>query len=193
MERNVHKLIQLMEQLEVLSRLRSSPTSTPAEQQMDVTALAREVARQLRDMADDKQVQIQISDDLPAINVDIARLELILTNLVSNAIKYSDRAKTQRFVAVEPGAVHAGKFVTIVVRDNGLGIPSDALPNVFGRFVRAHAERDQELRVRGAGLGLAIAQECTEAVGGQISVESVLGVGTTFYVQLPVEPVLPTE
>jgi signal transduction histidine kinase len=189
MERNVHKLIQLMEQLEVLSRLRASPTTTPAEQQMDVTALAREVARQLREMADERQVEIRVSDALPSIDVDIARLELVLMNLVSNAIKYSDPAKPHRFVAVEAGSAAEADMVAIIVRDNGLGIPADAVSAVFDRFVRAHAERDGELRVRGSGLGLAIAQECAEAVGGRIAVESELGAGTTFSLFLPIAPV----
>ena len=188
MERNVLRLVQQMEQLEALSRLRTPQSDAPDVQRVEVSAVAWEVARQLREMADARAVEVRISDALPAIIVDMARLELILMNLVSNAIKYSDPEKPQRFVHIDAESTSDDGFACIVVRDNGLGIPESSQVTVFRRFMRAHANRDRELNVRGSGLGLAIAAECAEAVGGSIRVESTVGVGTSFFVSLPRTP-----
>jgi len=188
MERNVLRLTQLMEQLEMLSRLQSNQPSPIDVQRTEVSAVAWEVARQLREMAEGRGVDIVVDEPLPVLLIDRARLELILMNLVSNAVKYSDPAKSRRIVIVETASCDGAGFTCIAVRDNGLGIPSDQVPTVFRRFVRAHAERDSELGVRGSGLGLAIAAECAEAVGGAIRVESQEGEGTTFFIDLPCEP-----
>jgi len=185
MERNVVRLSQLMEQLEALSRLQTHRPDTPDVQHTDVATVAWEVARQLREMADWRGVDMQIADDLPALVIDRARLELILTNLISNGIKYSDPQKAHRFVRVESGGSDDPTMTCVAVRDNGIGIPAASLTTVFQRFVRAHAARDSELGVRGSGLGLAIAAECAEAVGGSLQVESSEGEGTTFFIMVP--------
>jgi signal transduction histidine kinase len=188
MERNVLRLAQLMEQLEMLSRLQGSPPNRIDVQQTDVSAVAWEVARQLREMADARGVDIVVDEPLPTLLIDTARLELILMNLMSNAVKYSDPAKRRRVVSIESASCDVEGFTCIAVRDNGLGIPADQRRAIFGRFIRAHAERDSELGVRGSGLGLAIAAECAEAVGGAIRVESEPGEGTTFFVDIPCAP-----
>jgi signal transduction histidine kinase len=195
MERNVLRLIQQMEQLEALSRLRARPADAPEIQRVEVSTVAWEVARQLREMAEARTVEVHVSETLPAIVIDMARLELILMNLVSNAIKYCDPEKPQRFVHVENELTSEQDLACIVVRDNGLGIPESSQATVFRRFVRAHADRDAELKVRGTGLGLAIAAECVEAVGGSIRVESTVGLGTSFFVTIPREPpqTIPSE
>mgnify|MGYP006202294321 CR=1 FL=1 len=133
-------------------------------------------------------VDILVDEPLPTLLIDTARLELILMNLVSNAVKYSDPAKRRRVVSVESASCTEQGFTCIAVRDNGLGIPAEQRRAIFGRFIRAHAERDSELGVRGSGLGLAIAAECAEAVGGAIRVESEPGEGTTFFVDIPCAP-----
>lgn len=188
MERNVLKLTQLMEQLESLSRLRTARMDVPDVQRTDVATVAWEVARQLREMADARGVAITVSEPLPELVIDTARLELILMNLMSNAVKYSDPDKSPRLVSVETVPSETPDSLCISVRDNGLGIPADQVATIFRRFVRAHAERDSELGVRGSGLGLAIAAECAEGVGGNIRVESTVGVGTTFFLSVPREP-----
>ena len=185
LERNVVRLTQLMEQLEGLSRLQTSRGDAPDVQRTDVTSVVWEVARQLREMADARGVEIQVGDGMPSLVIDMARLELILMNLISNAIKYSDPAKPSRFVRIESVSPEREDHVGIMVRDNGFGIPQANLSTVFRSFVRAHASRDSELGVRGSGLGLAIAAECAEAVGGSIRVESSVGEGTSFLVTVP--------
>ena len=134
-------------------------------------------------MAERRDVEIRISESLPIIEVDVAAVELILVNLISNAIKYSDPSKPERIVQVLGEA--APEAWSIVVEDNGMGIASEHLPRVFERAYRAHAERDEELGTDGFGLGLAIVSDCVKDLGGEITVESRPGEGATFKVRLP--------
>lgn len=187
MERNVRKLMTLMDQLEGMSRLRTADADAPHMQRVELTSMAREIGRQLREMADERGVELLVADGLPSVDVDAGRLELILMNLMSNGIKYSDPNKSTRHVRVNQAPTAPEGCVTILVEDNGIGIPSDQRAAIFGRFVRAHAELDSELGVRGAGLGLSIAAECAAGIGGKIRVESVLGEGTTFLLDLPLQ------
>ena len=151
MERNIVKLMQLMDQLETLSRLQTVHTDAPDVQHTESAVVAWEVARQLREMGDARNVDIQIGDDLPDLVVDRARLELILTNLISNGIKYSDPDKRTRFVRVEAGPCEDASTACLAVRDNGLGIPPESLATVFRRFVRA--PRVSRCGARGARFG----------------------------------------
>ena len=119
--------------------------------------------------------------------MDVGRLELVLVNLLSNAIKYSDPDKAERYVDIAGSIVDDG-WCRIEVRDNGIGIPGDALATIFQRFTRAHTDRDDFSHVAGVGLGLSIADDCARAMGGRIGVQSVERDGTTFVVTLPRTP-----
>jgi signal transduction histidine kinase len=161
---------------------------TPNQQNVSVAALAGEVARQLGDMVAARGVEIRIDQNLPELIVDAGQFELVLINLVTNAVKYSDPAKAERYVEVTPGDAHTSEAHTICVRDNGLGIPPAHLGSVFRRSFRGHRERDEELGIEGSGLGLAIVDESMRLMGGQIRVESIEGHGTVFHLILPVMP-----
>jgi signal transduction histidine kinase len=182
---NAERLSWLIANLERLARLNET-LDGPSEQQVELQTSAGEVARQLEEMASSRSVEIRVQPGLPSLFVDPARVELVLLNLVSNAIKYSDPAKPDAFVEIGSGADPAapGGF-EIYVRDNGLGIPDTHRDAVFDRFFRAHAHLDTELGVSGSGLGLAIVADCVRALGGSIRCESVTGEGTTFYMTLP--------
>ncbi|MDP9122472.1 MAG: ATP-binding protein, partial [Acidobacteriota bacterium] len=105
---------------------------------------------------------------------DPARLRQVLINLIGNAIKYSDPAKSDRWVRI--GFRREEGYWRISVSDNGVGIP-DAMHNlVFEQFVRAHPEVAD-----GTGLGLAIAREAVSQMGGRIWLESEAGTGTAFH------------
>ena len=180
----VERLIDLTRQLEHVARLQHIDSDDPARQEVDISALAREVARQLREMAEHRGVEIRTAEDLPVIVTDVARLELVLMNLVSNAIKYSDAAKPSRFVEIfMSGATDDGQ--TICIRDNGIGVPPEDVSHIFENFFRASPEKDAQLGIKGSGLGLAIVAECVEALGGRITVASVEGQGTAFDLWLP--------
>jgi signal transduction histidine kinase len=184
-ERNLTRLVRLTDQLAMMSRLKTTADNTQT-QHLPLELVAREVARQLREMADRRGVEIRIDGGLPVVHVDVAAVELILVNLVSNAIKYCDPAKPTRIVELRAEA-QLGACV-IKVRDNGVGIPPEHLPRIFERAYRAHAHRDEELGTDGFGLGLAIVRDCAEDQGGQVNVESTLGEGATFTVTLPCDP-----
>ncbi len=182
---NAERLSWIVENLQRMARM-SEPIDGPSEQQVELRALADEVARQLSEMAASRQVVIRVSPDLPTLHADPARLELVLLNLVSNAIKYSDPQKSESFVEIVPGSPGETGTCTVCVRDNGLGIDEVDRAAVFERFFRAHAHRDKELGVTGTGLGLAIVADCVRALGGAIHCESRAGAGPTFFITLPI-------
>jgi signal transduction histidine kinase len=147
-----------------------------------------DVIEQLREMADAREVNVRVVSSLPAVTIDAARLELVLVNLISNAIKYSDPAKPERFVEIAPAPSARPNACTLSIRDNGIGIAENDLRSIFARFYRGRPERDRELGTTGLGLGLSIVADCVDAVKGDIRVESTLGEGTTFFVELPSTP-----
>lgn len=181
--RNVASLVDMTLKLERLARL-DSDTDSPIVQAVSLNVVAQEAARQLREMADARDVQLRVAPDMPAAIVDVGRLELALVNLLSNAIKYSDPAKDSRIVEVSALAADDGSC-SLVIRDNGVGIPPSRITRIFQRFTRAHADHADFESISGVGLGLAIVDDCVSALGGSVTVESEEGVGTTFVLALP--------
>jgi signal transduction histidine kinase len=186
-ERNVQHLVDLTHKLEAIARMHGGGDS-PIVQEVTAAAIAQEAARQLREMADARGVQIRIADNLPTLTVDVGRLELVFVNLLSNAVKYSDPRKSERRVDVVT-AIDDDQGCQIEVRDNGVGIPQHALAAIFQRFTRAHTDRDDLSHVSGVGLGLSIADDCVRSMGGRIDVRSVEGEGTVFVLTLPKSPI----
>jgi signal transduction histidine kinase len=180
--RNINVLVEMTQKLERLARL-NGPADNPNLQRMPLHTIAAEAARQLREMADARQVEVRIAETMPDIAVDVGRLELAIVNLLSNAIKYSDPNKPDRFVEVT--AWRLDGHCIIRVKDNGVGIPSNRIAGVFRRFTRAHADQAEFESIKGVGLGLAIVDDCVQAIGGSIVVESQEGSGTTFELTLP--------
>ena len=105
----------------------------------------------------------------------------MLTNLISNAVKYSEGGTEIRLLA----AAAAGDRVEIAVEDDGLGIPATALPHIFERYYRVPRP---DRPARGLGLGLALVRTLVEANGGTIHVDSAVGTGSRFTVSLPAVP-----
>jgi signal transduction histidine kinase len=183
---NAERLSHLVGNLERLSRLTDS-LDVPSQQQVDLQALATEVARQVDEMATSRGVTIRVdAATIPPLLVDPARLELVLLNLISNGIKYCDPDKPERFIEVA-ASLDGDGTCAVFVRDNGLGIAEADQAAIFDRFFRAHAHLDSALGVTGAGLGLAIVAECVRELGGSIRCESMLGTGTTFVVSVPLQ------
>jgi signal transduction histidine kinase len=186
MSRNLDHLIEMTRKIERVARIHSDHDD-PTVQEVSASTVAAEAARQLREMADARGVELRVAEGMPTLTVDVGRLELVLVNLLSNGIKYADPAKPARSVEVSEGE-RSGHSCRIVVRDNGIGIPRDRLATIFDQFSRAHPEQDDALDVTGIGLGLAIVADCVHALNGHIDVESAEGVGTTFIVTLPDTP-----
>ncbi len=182
-ERNVDQLVALTQKLETVARINDAGDNL-LDQEVSVATVANEAARQLREMADARSVEIRVSDTLPTLTVDVGRLELTLVNLLSNGIKYSDATKPERYVEIT-GVDSGDELCRIMVSDNGLGIPAASLKTIFHRFTRAHEDRDELKYVGGMGLGLSIVEDSVQAMQGHIEVVSTEGVGTTFVLTLP--------
>jgi signal transduction histidine kinase len=147
---------------------------------------AAEVARQLRETARAHGVEIRLPADLPPVDVSAAAFELCLSNLIANAIKYSDQSKDKRWVEVRAHVAapdDGGPPETIVeVRDNGIGVPEDKRTELFSRFFRAHEDTKGE--IEGTGLGLSIVRETATALGGR-AWAAFHDDGTTFFFTMP--------
>nr|MBA3671565.1 RsbRD N-terminal domain-containing protein [Gemmatimonadaceae bacterium] len=164
---NAESLQRVLDDLEALSRIDSD---TRQRRNVLLPQAASEAARQLRDPAEARGVIIEVSDDLPSVEVDAAAVELALVNYLSNAVKYSDPAKDVRWVKVRAelqfgGRTDGGAELVIRVCDNGLGIPEKARARLFDQFYRAHNETITG--VEGTGLGLSIVRETVDTMGGR--------------------------
>ena len=142
-----------------------------------------EVVRGLRDMARADGVEVRVGA-LPNVEVPAAAVELALTNLVSNAIKYSNRERTDRWVEVRGSEVRTGNDCEMVLEvcDNGIGIPPEKRSHLFERFFRAH--ESTVTGIEGTGLGLSIVRETIESVGGRAWADFT-DEGTVFSIALP--------
>jgi signal transduction histidine kinase len=147
---------------------------------------AAEVARQLRQAARSRGVEIRLASDLPAVDVSAAAFELCLSNLLANAIKYSDPAKEKRWVEVRARVTapddSADPQTIVEVRDNGLGVPPAMRSRLFERFFRAH--EDSQEGIDGTGLGLSIVRETAASLGGKAWAEF-RDDGTSFFFSIP--------
>jgi signal transduction histidine kinase len=189
LDRNVRRLSEVAGKLERLAFVtRAGYGESPTHQEVDLGALAHEVALQLHEMADTRGIEIIVEPELPRLTIDAGRAELAIVNLIANAIKYADPDKSTRFVRV---AQNPGAARSILVTDNGIGIPAAKVAAIFESFVRAHAHRDEELGAQGLGLGLAIVRECMDAMSGTVTVTSEERVGTVFTLTWPAAPAAP--
>jgi len=146
--------------------------------------VAREVVHTLLERAHHKglTLELQFPQALPErIDGDPARLRQILTNLIGNAIKFTDQGSVR--VALRLAAHGPGTRYCIDVQDSGIGIPADKLESVFEPFVQAESSTTR--RFGGTGLGLTISRGFARAMGGDIVARSVYGQGTTFELWLP--------
>ena len=148
----------------------------------DILTPVVEMARPLSQLKD-QRLEVEVRPGLPDLVADAYRLEQVLTNMVANAIKYTPVGGTIRTtVSHDKGSI---KFA---VSDNGRGIPKEDLSQVFEPFYRV-PHRPGDPAVPGTGLGLVLARSLVELHGGEIRAESELGVGSTFYFTIPVEPI----
>jgi signal transduction histidine kinase len=146
---------------------------------VDLGDLARATAEAARPAATDKGVQVEVSvDSPPNVDGDRVRLEQVLDNLVSNAIKFTGEGGR-----VTVHAERDGGNARVTVTDTGIGIPADEQPQIFSRFFRASTATQRA--IPGTGLGLAISRALVEQHGGTISLSSRVGEGTTISFSLP--------
>jgi PAS domain S-box-containing protein len=171
------RLDKLVKELLDLSRIESGETA-PQRVALPPGELVTGAVEPLRRQADAQGVtlRVHVPSALPAIAADRGQIERVIANLVINAIR-----ATERGGEIEVSAARRNGFVAISVRDTGRGIPHDYLARVFEPFVQV-----PKAAAGGAGLGLAISRRIVQAHGGQITVRSEPGQGTTFTFTLPV-------
>ena len=170
------RLDKLMRDLLDLSRIEAGE-SQPELNTVKTREFIVNVTEDLRPRVESKGLafNVLISVGLPDVLIDGSQIERVLANLVVNAIRYTKQGEIR--VAAEP----RGSYVAISVSDTGTGIPQEYLPHIFDKFVQVPG-----IATGGAGLGLAISRLIVEAHGGQISVQSEVGQGSTFTFTLPV-------
>lgn len=133
----------------------------------------------------DVELHYEYNTDLVTIPADQDKLEQVMTNLLDNAFRYTPAGKKISILVEETGKKPADA-IRIIIRDEGVGVPKEDLPYLFERFYKADKARVRG-RSGGTGLGLAIVKNIIDAHGGTIMVDSELGQGTTFTIQLPID------
>lgn len=131
----------------------------------------------LRASSQNRILSVDIPDSLPQIAAERASLSEVISNLIDNAIKYSNEGGI-----INVTAEQKGDFVDIIVSDHGIGMPGNVVNNLFQKFYRSHRSRET---VAGSGIGLYISKAIVESHGGTISVRSVEGQGSTFTASIP--------
>ena len=174
------RLKNIVEGLFALSRLDAGEAQRSSAS-FDFAELASTTSDQMGLLAEDKQISVSCHcADGVQVQGDRARLKQVVVNLLDNAIKYTP-AGGHIDVCV---ASREGRAI-LSVSDNGIGIPAEAIPNIFERFFRVDKARSRELG--GAGLGLSIVKSICAAHDGRVEVESREGIGSRFTVELPLE------
>lgn len=177
-ERASGKLAHLLDGLLDLTRVRLGKLELHKEP-TDLALTAREVGERCKPQADRQGASIDAFAPHQLVGEwDPMRIEQVVTNLVTNAIKYGNRSPVTIQVQELPG-----DWAEVSVSDRGLGIPPDMIGKIFERFERAVSDG----AISGLGLGLYITRQIVEAHGGTISVKSELGQGSTFKVRLPLK------
>ena len=170
----LHRIKGVADDVHALAIAQGSEESAQG-RRLALRTLLEEIVEELAGLAEDKGVRLEIQEVIPDVQVDAARVELVLINLLGNAVKYSDDGKADRWVRITVQR-HEPAHWRIGVADNGVGIPESMQPLVFEQFVRAHPEVAD-----GTGLGLAIARAAIDQLHGEIWLESEPGAGSTFY------------
>ncbi|MBQ4354750.1 MAG: HAMP domain-containing protein [Clostridia bacterium] len=183
------RMTRIVQDLLVLSRLDNNRTNWQIET-FDIRQSVRHLCEVMRTDIESRhhKITLDLEEQLPDITADRQRIEQVILNIMSNAIKYTpDNGSITIRVAPNPSAT----AVQLQVTDNGVGIPKEDMAHLFERFYRV--DKSRNLDTGGTGLGLAIARELLEAHGGKIAIDSTFGEGTDVRIEIPVECKLKTK
>ena len=179
---NTERLLMLIGDILDFSKLESGSLPMHFERQR-IEPVVTQATHNLRTLVEERRIQLEVTlaPDLPDLMLDANRIAQVVTNLLSNAIKFSHAEGR-----IEVFAEEWEKMVRVGVRDHGEGIAAQNLPKLFQKFTQIDSTSTR--RAGGTGLGLVICKGIVEQHGGQMSVESTLGEGSTFYFTLPLAP-----
>ncbi|HEX8475903.1 MAG TPA: ATP-binding protein [Pyrinomonadaceae bacterium] len=182
MERNTQNLIELVNDLLDASKLESG-TMRLDFASTNLRILVNELRETMEPLAREKEITLEdmLTDDLPPLHADRAKLRRILVNLLSNALKFTPKSGRVQ-ISAEP---FNERMIRISIADTGVGIAPEDTARLFDKYeqARSRATRSE----KGTGLGLYITRQLVELHGGEISVESKLGQGSTFSFTIPIE------
>ena len=179
---NTTMLSKLVGELFELSKLEAKQI-TPVPEPFSMAELAQDVVMKFQPMAEASRIRIEavLPKGLPLVHADLALVERALSNLIDNAIRYTEAGGVVK-VELEK----QGETVGVIVSDTGEGIPAEDLPRIFEKFY--HVDKSRTRKHSGAGLGLAIAEKILEIHDSQIQVRSIVNEGTTFSFALGAGP-----
>lgn len=199
-KRNIGCLAEIINDLLDISKIEAGKMDFNFEA-LNINSVIENVSASLAGLAKEKELALEVvcSEDLPLINGDSKRLEQVLTNLVSNAIKFTENGKKITIASSVRNAADinrnnafeaeleklSGEYVLVSVRDEGIGIAENDILRAFDKF--AQIENSLSRKVGGTGLGLPIAKQLLEKHNGMIWCESELGKGSEFIFALPVD------
>jgi len=177
-DEEVQRLKALVNDLLDISRIEAGKMSIDFDS-VSVESLFEKAVSFLKNQANEKSIELSYSfaHDLPPVKADVHKITWVLTNLIANALRYTEANGYIRLSAEQ-----AGSQIHISVSDNGAGIPYEYQSRIFDKFVQVKTER----ALGGSGLGLAICKEIVRAHGGTIWVDSQPGEGSTFTFTVPI-------
>ncbi len=176
-DKDADTLTRLVDDLLMISRLEANALEVKKKQHK-ISEVIAYIEDRLHKLTIKHHLKIDISDDIPPVYIDEVRIGEVLTNLVENAVKFSEDNTN-----ISIKAALQDKDVIITVADEGMGVPIELQEKIFERFFQGEGRKAGR---RGTGLGLAICQGIIQAHGGKIWVESKPGQGAKFYFSLPV-------
>lgn len=182
--RNVNRLSGIINDLLDLSKIEAGKMEYRFESMSAKTPLENVIAT-FSDMATEKNISVEldVNDDLQEVYIDLDRIEQVVSNLLANAIKFTDENGEIKICT----SIYDENFVKVAVKDTGIGIKHEDMPKVFDKFQQIESALVR--KVGGTGLGLPIAKQLVEAHKGSIWVESEEGVGSSFFFTMPIASV----
>jgi len=182
-KQNSHRLLQMVNQMLQLSKLQAGKETLYLKQE-DSILFIRYLVEAYQSLAQSKNISLQFYSEKNQLlmDFDAKKLETVLSNLLSNSIKFT-RAYGKILVVAKKITNNNKPILEIQVKDNGIGIAAEQLPHIFDRFHQVNTTYENQ----GTGIGLALTKELVNNMGGNIAVTSVLDKETVFYLKFPIK------
>lgn len=179
-ETEANRMTRIVKDLLTLSHLDNTTNDKYAQDCIDIKSFIESIVSKMQINASNKQQTLVYTpiNEVPILKTNKDRLEQVVINIISNAIKYTPE---YGHIEIFTSRVYNDAIITVI--DNGIGIPSENLPRIFERFYRVDSARSRD--TGGTGLGLAIAKQIIESFGGKINIKSDLGKGVEVIISLP--------
>lgn len=180
MEKEVKRLALLTDNLLHLSRAEKILAENSEGKILNLKLLLEEIRKSFFNIAERKKIEIEIKADDKEIKTKLSNewFRTVIGNLIDNSIKYSNNDSK-----IELIGYIKGEYLSITIKDEGIGIPKEELENIFRRFYRVDKSRNR--KIEGNGLGLAIVKNMVYSINGKINIESEVGLGTKIVLEFP--------